>query len=96
MPGVSGAALHDDITGTEVDFAFVELEVHLTGKNDAVVDRLGGVHAGIVFFHHTSGVEAGTGLGEQLGELLCLFRPLIPGQEGEDPNDRTVLTISQL
>jgi hypothetical protein len=49
VPRVAGALLDDQGAGGEFDFlAVVELEVKFTFETDAVVDAVGGVHAGVV------------------------------------------------
>lgn len=61
VPRVAGALLDHEGAGGELDFlAVVEFEVKFTFETDAVVDAVGGVHAGVVGFEHI----------EQAGELF--------------------------
>src|SRR5262249_37057547 len=51
-PGMSRSVLNDDVVRFQMNFlSVVQLKPHLAFENDAVVDRLGGVHTRTVRLH---------------------------------------------
>ena len=90
-PGMIGAALDQDVAGSEQHLALVHQRVDLAGEHDGVIDRVGLVKAGMA---RRAAVEGGAVTGAVVGaRALPLERgqALLVRRIFDDAEDRAVL-----